>query len=54
MSRYLCTELRKISTEEERMRLVAEEISRIMENKKKRNFVQKLLNKKPTTQPKGW
>jgi hypothetical protein len=48
------SELRKSSTEDERMRLVTEEINRIMATKKKRTFVQKLISKKPTTQPKGW
>jgi hypothetical protein len=54
MSRYMYSELRKISTGDERLRFVMEEINRIMETKKKRTFIQKIISKKPKTQPKGW
>ncbi|WP_240417522.1 hypothetical protein [Paenibacillus periandrae] len=54
MSKYAYSELRKVSTEDERLRLVMEEINRIMETKKHRTFVQRIFNQKPKTQPKGW
>ncbi|NHN28399.1 hypothetical protein G9U52_00980 [Paenibacillus sp. S3N08] len=54
MSRYAYSELRKISNEDERMRLLMEEINRMMKAKKKLTFIQKLISKRPTTKPRAW
>ncbi|MCZ8517485.1 hypothetical protein O9H85_35135 [Paenibacillus filicis] len=54
MSDNLYKELKKISDEDERLKLVIQEIKNIMESKKNRTFAQNLINKKRETQPKGW
>jgi len=54
MNIHFFNELKLERGSEERLRMLAQELTRILANKKNKRFITKIKTKKIQVQPKGW
>lgn len=54
MSINFYSESKKMDDEDLRLKLLMRTIKNLLEEKKNRSFFEKLIDRKPKTQPRGW